>query len=69
MDTRPWRLAFPPNTVCWEVDTPENVAFKRQLLADRPPACQLWQIGRDLCSAEGGRGRRWGWCGRWRWWW
>lgn len=56
MDTRAFRLAWPPATVLWELDRPELLRLKRGLLtAARAQAlCDRREVAVDL-SAEGWR--------------
>eukprot|EP00983_Pelagomonas_calceolata_P049612 1141594-Pelagomonas_calceolata.AAC.5 len=35
MDTRPWRLHFPPGVFWTDVDTPEIIDLKRKLLVEQ----------------------------------
>jgi methyltransferase (TIGR00027 family) len=50
LDTRAFRLAWPAGVRLFELDTPEVLAFKEQVLAERAatPACQRVVISTDL---------------------
>ncbi|GAA1957418.1 SAM-dependent methyltransferase [Amycolatopsis minnesotensis] len=47
LDTRAFRLSWPPGTRLFEMDTVEVLAYKDSLLA-APPACERSAIGVDL---------------------
>src|SRR6202521_2424018 len=48
LDARPYRMHL-PNTLQWvEVDLPEIVAYKEEILADEKPRCRLERISLDL---------------------
>jgi methyltransferase (TIGR00027 family) len=50
LDTRAFRLTWPAGVHLFELDTPEVLAFKEQVLAERDatPACQRVAISTDL---------------------
>lgn len=48
LDSRPYRMALPPDFKWYEVDLPDLIAYKELLLADKVPACQLRRIPLDL---------------------
>lgn len=50
LDTRAFRLTWPAEVRLFELDTPEMMAFKEQVLAERAatPACQRMVISADL---------------------
>ncbi|MCV7175010.1 class I SAM-dependent methyltransferase, partial [Mycolicibacterium sphagni] len=53
MDTRAYRLGFPPGTTVYEVDRPEVLGLKASLLAGvgaetAAPSCALRPVGADL---------------------
>ncbi|HLJ84391.1 MAG TPA: SAM-dependent methyltransferase [Candidatus Eremiobacteraceae bacterium] len=54
LDTRPQRLALPPNLLWIEVDLPAMVAYKNESLAGVPSACRIERVAIDL-SEEGPR--------------
>lgn len=49
-DTRPYRLALPPNLIWVEADLPELIAEKEQLLAGERPRCRLEREAVDLAD-------------------
>jgi hypothetical protein len=58
MDTRAWRLPWPPGTTVWEVDTHQVLSFKDQVLAQQPaPALRCSRrvtVAADARQPEGG---------------
>lgn len=50
MDARAYRLAWPEGTVTYEVDQPEVMAVKAELLADEQPRCRRVAVGVDLAN-------------------
>jgi methyltransferase (TIGR00027 family) len=48
MDARAYRLPWPDGTVVFELDQPEVLAAKADLLADERPACRRVAVGVDL---------------------
>jgi methyltransferase (TIGR00027 family) len=48
LDARPYRMNLSPNLQWVEVDFPETLAYKAELLADEKPACQLRRVSLDL---------------------
>jgi methyltransferase (TIGR00027 family) len=53
LDTRPYRLPLPAALRWTEVDFPDVVAYKRELLATERPACALESVPLDLTDAAG----------------
>ena len=53
LDTRPYRLKLASNIQWVEVDLPEILAYKEELLADEKPACQLQRVSLDLLDIPG----------------
>ncbi|MBN3923748.1 SAM-dependent methyltransferase [Nostoc sp. NMS4] len=50
LDTRPYRLPFCAS-LCWiEVDLPEIIAYKEQLLKDQQPLCLLERVKLDITN-------------------
>jgi O-methyltransferase involved in polyketide biosynthesis len=48
LDARPYRMQL-PSTLLWvEVDLPEIVAYKEEMLANEKPRCRLERISLDL---------------------
>jgi methyltransferase (TIGR00027 family) len=56
LDTRPYRLALPPTLRWVEVDLPEILEYKNQVLADATPACHLRRVALDLSNHDARRG-------------
>jgi methyltransferase (TIGR00027 family) len=54
LDTRPYRLALPPDLLWIEVDFANIVTFKNETLATDQPLCRLERIACDL-SQDAGR--------------
>jgi methyltransferase (TIGR00027 family) len=55
LDARPYRMAL-PNGVQWtEIDLPEVIAYKEQVLAGESPNCRLQRIALDLLDAAARR--------------
>jgi methyltransferase (TIGR00027 family) len=55
LDARPYRMALPPTLKWLEVDLPEILSYKEQILAADKPQCQLERIGLDLSDREARR--------------
>jgi methyltransferase (TIGR00027 family) len=52
LDTRPYRMQLPASLKWIEVDLPEILAYKEDLLQAEKPACTLERVRADLSSAE-----------------
>ena len=52
LDARPYRMQLPPSLKWVEVDLPEILAYKEQLLKTEKPTCLLDRVGADLSDAE-----------------
>jgi methyltransferase (TIGR00027 family) len=52
LDTRPYRMQLPSSLKWVEVDLPEIVAYKEELLKAEKPACTLRRMRADLSNAE-----------------
>lgn len=50
LDTRSYRLALPPALQWVEVDLPEMIAYKKEMLGDEAPRCHLERIALDLAD-------------------
>jgi methyltransferase (TIGR00027 family) len=50
LDTRPYRLALPPDFAWVEADLPELLAEKEQVLAEEAPRCRLTRHAVDLAD-------------------
>ncbi len=48
LDARPYRMQLPPSLQWVEVDMPEIISYKKEILADEKPECQLERISLDL---------------------
>jgi methyltransferase (TIGR00027 family) len=48
LDARPYRMNLPPALQWIEVDFPEIIAYKEEILANDEPRCQLERISLDL---------------------
>lgn len=56
LDTRPYRLALPPDLHWVEIDFPDFVRWKENALAGERPHCRLERLGVDLENGETRRG-------------
>lgn len=52
LDARPYRMQLPPSLKWIEVDLPEILAYKEDLLKEEKPACTLERVRADLSNAE-----------------
>jgi methyltransferase (TIGR00027 family) len=52
LDTRPYRMQLPLSLKWIEVDLPEILAYKEDLLKAQKPACMLERVRADLSDAE-----------------
>ena len=52
LDTRPYRMQLPASLKWIEVDFPEILAYKEELLKAEKPACRLERVRADLTNAE-----------------
>ena len=50
LDARPYRMDLPPNLVWVEVDLPEILGYKEDILRDEKPRCALRRIKLDLAD-------------------
>src|SRR5580658_3236364 len=55
LDTRPYRMELPPSLQWIEVDLPEILAHKEEILRDEKPVCSLERIRLDLSNATARR--------------
>jgi methyltransferase (TIGR00027 family) len=51
LDARPYRMALPPSLQWIEVDLPEILAYKEEVLRNEKPVCALERIRLDLADA------------------
>src|SRR5215831_5475511 len=56
LDTRPYRMALPSALKWVEVDMPEILDYKAEVLASAAPACQLERVALDLSNVDARRG-------------
>jgi methyltransferase (TIGR00027 family) len=55
LDARPYRMRLPPNLHWVEVDLPEIISYKEEVLANEKPGCRLERIKLDLSDISGRR--------------
>lgn len=55
LDARPYRMQFPPSLRWIEVDLPEILAYKEEILRNEKPTCALERIRLDLSNAPARR--------------
>jgi methyltransferase (TIGR00027 family) len=55
LDTRPYRMQLPPSLKWIEVDLPEILAYKEEILAGEKPVCSLERIRLDLSKMQARR--------------
>jgi methyltransferase (TIGR00027 family) len=51
LDARPYRMQLPTSLQWVEVDLPEIISYKAEILADEKPRCQLERVSLDLSDA------------------
>jgi methyltransferase (TIGR00027 family) len=56
LDARPYRMNLPASLQWVEVDLPEIIAYKQEILADEQPRCELERISLDLSDVPARRG-------------
>jgi O-methyltransferase involved in polyketide biosynthesis len=57
MDTRCWRLDWPPGTAVWEVDSERLLGFKQRVLGDQQLACaRRAAVACDVRHVQGAAG-------------
>ena len=56
LDARPYRMELPPSLQWVEVDLPEILAHKEEILGNERPVCQLERIRLDLADVSARRG-------------
>jgi methyltransferase (TIGR00027 family) len=56
LDTRPYRLDLPPSLRWVEVDLPDLIAYKEEVLRGEKPVCRLERIPLDLADVAARRG-------------
>ena len=55
LDARPWPMRLPPQLRWIDVDLPEMLAYKKELLAGERPACAVESFAADLTDATARR--------------
>jgi methyltransferase (TIGR00027 family) len=55
LDARPYRMQLPPTLQWVEVDLPEILSYKEEILENEKPKCRLERIRLDLTDAPGRR--------------
>lgn len=55
LDTRPYRMDLPPSLKWVEVDLPDIISYKEEILWHEKPKCQLQRIAVDLSDREARR--------------
>ena len=55
LDARPYRMQLPPTLKWIEVDLPEILSYKEEILRDNKPVCSLERIRLDLSDAAARR--------------
>lgn len=56
LDTRPYRMALPASLRWVEVDLPDILDYKEQVLGDATPVCALERVRLDLSNVDARRG-------------
>ena len=56
LDTRPYRMALPPSLRWVEVDAPDILDYKEEVMGDAKPVCELERVRLDLTNEDGRRG-------------
>ena len=55
VDARPYRLELPPSLTWVEVDLPDLLRYKQEILRDEKPVCSLEQVSLDLSDVAARR--------------
>jgi methyltransferase (TIGR00027 family) len=56
LDTRPYRMALPPSLRWIEVDLPDILDYKEEVLGDATPVCAVERVRLDLSNHDARRG-------------
>jgi methyltransferase (TIGR00027 family) len=56
LDARPYRMQLPPSLQWIEIDLPEMINYKREILKNEKPVCRLERISIDLANPASRRG-------------
>jgi methyltransferase (TIGR00027 family) len=55
LDARPYRMELPPSLQWIEVDLPDLISYKEEVLGDEKPVCALERVRLDLADVDGRR--------------
>src|ERR1035437_714924 len=55
LDARPYRMRLPPTLQWVEVDLPEIISYKEEVLGNEKPKCQLERVSLDLSDGPARR--------------
>lgn len=55
LDARPYRMDLPPSLTWVEVDLPDIISYKEEILAKEQPKCRLERLSLDLSERQGRR--------------
>ena len=56
LDTRPYRMEMPPTLRWVEVDLPDILDYKEEILGDAKPVCEVERVRLDLANPDARRG-------------
>jgi len=56
LDTRPYRMELPASLRWVEVDLPDILDYKEEIIGDAKPVCELERVRLDLSNEDGRRG-------------
>jgi methyltransferase (TIGR00027 family) len=56
LDTRPYRMELPPSLRWVEVDLPDILDYKEEILGDAKPVCEVERVRLDLTNPDARRG-------------
>ena len=56
LDTRPYRMEWPPTLRWVEVDLPDILDYKEEILGDAKPVCEVERVRLDLANPDARRG-------------
>jgi methyltransferase (TIGR00027 family) len=56
LDTRPYRMELPPTLRWVEVDLPDILDYKEEILGDATPVCEVERVRLDLTNPDARRG-------------
>jgi Leucine carboxyl methyltransferase len=61
LDTRPYRMDLPSSRLWVEVDLPDLLDYKEEVLKSESPRCRLERVRLDLSNCDASRGLRRAW--------